>query len=173
VRLEQVEPKKEALAEDPSRVQLSRVGKAAQLVLSEDRLSVTGHKGFRTVRASHGAHEGSWYCEVTMTHLGSTGHARVGWCTRQAELQAPVGFDQHGYRFRDVDGSKVHQGLRQAYGQQGFKEGDVVSGRRGMWCDEHSRSGREMAIGCCCCWSRRWHCVQISRWKRSAMWCES
>lgn len=90
-----------------SRVQLSKTGKATQLLLSEDRLSVTGHRGFRTVRASHGAHVGTWYCEVTVTHLGKSGHVRLGWCTRKAELQAPVGFDEHGFSYRDLEGSKV------------------------------------------------------------------
>lgn len=57
------EGKQEAV-DDPTRVQLSKVGKASQLQLSEDRLGVTGHKGFKTARASHGVHEGAWYCEV-------------------------------------------------------------------------------------------------------------
>lgn len=42
------------------------------------------------MRATHGAHEGSWYFEVKVTHLGATGHCRIGWATRKAELQAPV-----------------------------------------------------------------------------------
>lgn len=54
-----------------------------------------------------------------------TGHVRLGWCTNKAELQAPVGFDAHGYSYRDLEGSKVHQGLREPYGSA-FKEGDVV-----------------------------------------------
>lgn len=41
-------------------------------------------------RAVHGAHEGTWYMEMTVTHLGESGHARLGWATRKAELQAPV-----------------------------------------------------------------------------------
>ncbi|KAG2435880.1 hypothetical protein HXX76_007075 [Chlamydomonas incerta] len=114
--------------DDPTKVLLSKVHKAAQLQLGEDRLSVTGHKGFRTARASHGAHEGALYCEVRLTRLGRTGHARVGWCTRRAELQAPVGYDTFGFAFRDVDGSKVSNGLREPYmpGGAGFREGDVV-----------------------------------------------
>jgi Set1/Ash2 histone methyltransferase complex subunit ASH2 len=112
-------------ADDPTKVLISRVHKASQLQLSEDRLSVTGHKGFRTARCSHGAHEGALYCEVTVTHMGATGHCRLGWCTRKAELQAPVGYDAFGFCFRDVDGSKVSNGLREPYGQA-FKEGDVV-----------------------------------------------
>ncbi|KAG2492185.1 hypothetical protein HYH03_009433 [Edaphochlamys debaryana] len=111
--------------DDPSRVSLSKVHKAAQLVLSEDRLSVTGCKGFRTARGSHGAHEGALYCEVTITRMGKTGHCRLGWCTRKAELQAPVGYDTFGFAYRDVDGSRVSAGLREPYGAP-FKEGDVV-----------------------------------------------
>lgn len=47
-------------------VQLSKSGKAQQLTLSEDHLSVTGAKGFRSVRCTHGVHRGSWYCEFTI-----------------------------------------------------------------------------------------------------------
>lgn len=54
-------------------VALSRTDKAQQLQLSNDRLSVTGSKGYRMARATHGAHEGTWYYEVTITHLGETG----------------------------------------------------------------------------------------------------
>ncbi len=52
-------------------------------------------------------------------------HCFAGFSTRKAELQAPVGFDVHGYGFRDIDGSKVYEGRREAYGSP-FKEGDVV-----------------------------------------------
>lgn len=103
----QVETKAVAPSEDLSRVQLSRTFKAPQLQLSDDCLTVTGHRGFRTVRASHGAHSGAWYCEATVTHLGATGHVRLGWCTRKAELNAPVGFDEFGFCYRDLEGSKV------------------------------------------------------------------
>ncbi|PNH04790.1 Set1/Ash2 histone methyltransferase complex subunit ASH2 [Tetrabaena socialis] len=111
--------------DDPHRVLVSKVHKAAQLQLSDDRLSVTGYKGFRSARGSHGAHEGALYCEVRVSRMGKTGHCRLGWCTRKAELQAPVGYDTFGFSFRDVDGSKVSNGLREPYGQP-FGEGDVV-----------------------------------------------
>lgn len=103
-------------------------GKALQLLVSPDRLSITGHKGYRTARATHGVHTGTWYCELTPTHLGASGHVRVGWCTHKVELQAPVGFDVYGYGFRDIQGSKIHNGLREAYSPGGasFGEGDVV-----------------------------------------------
>lgn len=125
VRVVRVEPKKEAHVDDPHRVALSKNGKAAQLVLSDDKLTVTGTKGFRTVRATHGVYQGAWYCEVKVAHLGETGHVRLGWCTRKAELQAPVGFDTHGYCYRDLEGSKVTAGKREEYGQA-YGEGDVV-----------------------------------------------
>mmetsp|Transcript_34775 Transcript_34775/g.88072 ORF Transcript_34775/g.88072 Transcript_34775/m.88072 type:complete len:333 (-) Transcript_34775:313-1311(-) len=125
VRVVRVEPKKEAHADDPYRVALSKNGKATQLVLSEDKLTVSGTKGFRTARATHGVFQGAWYCEARVVHLGESGHVRLGWCTRKAELQAPVGFDVHGYCYRDLEGSKVHAGKREPYGQQ-YGEGDVV-----------------------------------------------
>ncbi|GIL55194.1 hypothetical protein Vafri_10798 [Volvox africanus] len=111
--------------DDPHKVLISKVHKAAQLQLTDDRLSVTGYKGFRTARGSHGTHEGALYCEVRVTRMGVSGHCRLGWCTRKAELQAPVGYDTFGFSYRDVDGSKVSNGLREAYGQS-FREGDVV-----------------------------------------------
>lgn len=116
---------KQEPVDDPTRVQLSKVGKASQLQLSEDRLGVTGHKGFKTARASHGVHEGAWYCEVRVSHLGRSGHCRLGWCTRKAELQAPVGFDTFGFSYRDIEGSKVTEGRREPYGEP-FVEGDVI-----------------------------------------------
>jgi Set1/Ash2 histone methyltransferase complex subunit ASH2 len=91
-------------------VLLSKSDKSSALTLSEDRVTVSGRKGFRSVRATHGAHVGTWYCEAHVEHLGATGHMRLGWSTRRAEIDAPVGFDGYGYGYRDVDGSKV--GLR-------------------------------------------------------------
>ena len=108
VRLVRAERRTDAY-EDSSIVQLSAgvAGKAPQLVLSQERMAVTGHKGFRTVRATHGVFQGTWYAEVKVQHLGATGHVRLGWCTKKAELQAPVGFDTHGFAYRDLEGSKV------------------------------------------------------------------
>lgn len=42
------------------------------------------------VRATHGAHTGTWYFEVNIDHLGTSGHCRLGWCTNKGELQGPV-----------------------------------------------------------------------------------
>lgn len=64
------------------------------------------------VRATHGAHEGTWYYEVHIEELGASGAARVGWATRHAELQAPVGHDAYGYSYRSKEGSKVRCACR-------------------------------------------------------------
>lgn len=63
--------------------------------------------------------------QVRVSHLGRTGHCRLGWCTRKAELQAPVGFDAFGFSYRDMEGSKVTEGRREPYGEP-FVEGDVI-----------------------------------------------
>jgi Set1/Ash2 histone methyltransferase complex subunit ASH2 len=77
VRLVRAEPKK--ADENPGRVVMSKVTKASQLVLSENCLSVTGHKGFRTACATHGVPGvGTYFCEVEMCSLGVSGHVRVG-----------------------------------------------------------------------------------------------
>ena len=106
-------------------VKLSAEEKAPQIILDSTQLSAQSSKGYRTVRATHGAHKGAWYYEMTVKSLGDTGAVRVGWSTASAELQAPVGADHFGYSYRSVDGSKVHLGKREGYGVA-FKEGDVV-----------------------------------------------
>ena len=51
------------------RMLLSKVDKAPQLQLSEDRLTISGDKGYRSVRATHGAREGTWFFEVSTAVL--------------------------------------------------------------------------------------------------------
>jgi Set1/Ash2 histone methyltransferase complex subunit ASH2 len=109
-------------------VLLSTKHKAPGLELSADRLSVSGSKGYRSVRATHGFHEGTHYCEVTLAHLGGTGHARVGWGTAAAEINGPVGYDTHGYGVRDVDGARLHAAQRVPVDGDGapLRQGDVL-----------------------------------------------
>lgn len=40
----------------------------------------------------------------------------VGWSTSRADLATCVGSDKNGYGFRDVNGAKVHAGVRNYYG---------------------------------------------------------
>lgn len=105
---------------------LSKVYKAEKVELSEDRLTAGSTKGYRMVRATRGVIEGAWYFEIKVEHLGETGHTRLGWSTEKGDLQAPVGYDSNSYGYRDGDGSKVHKALREKYGDEGYKEGDVI-----------------------------------------------
>ncbi|XP_065867270.1 protein TRAUCO isoform X2 [Euphorbia lathyris] len=105
---------------------LSKVFKAEKVELSEDRLSAGSTKGYRMVRATRGVCEGAWYFEIKIASLGETGHTRLGWSTQKGDLQAPIGYDGNSFGYRDIDGSKVHKALREKYGEEGYKEGDVI-----------------------------------------------
>ncbi|XP_057456773.1 protein TRAUCO isoform X2 [Lotus japonicus] len=105
---------------------LSRAFKAEKVELSEDRLTAGSTKGYRMVRATRGVMEGAWYFEIKVVKLGETGHTRLGWSTAKGDLQAPVGYDGNSFGYRDIDGSKIHKALREKYGEEGYKEGDVI-----------------------------------------------
>ncbi|KAG2674814.1 hypothetical protein I3760_13G155100 [Carya illinoinensis] len=55
--------------------------------------------------------------------VGSTKGYRMVRATRGV---APVGYDGNNFGYRDIDGSKVHKALRNKYGEEGYKEGDVI-----------------------------------------------
>lgn len=122
---EQVDRASERLMRGWRPVRWSAEDKAPQITLDAAQLAASSSKGYRMVRATHGAHAGTWYYEVRVGQLGATGAVRLGWATREAELQACVGADGHGCGYRSVDGSKVHGGRREAYGQA-FRQGDVI-----------------------------------------------
>lgn len=52
---------------------------APQLKISDDRLTVTGEKGYSMVRASHGVRKGAWFFEVTVDDMPAETAARLGW----------------------------------------------------------------------------------------------
>lgn len=135
----------------PPSVALSTYDKASQLTLSKDQLICHGCEGgYRMVRATHGVFRGSYYFEVEIlphtvcksttsvsTNGGSSSsenpqevmpspHIRIGWSTRQGELQAPVGFDQYSYGYRDSCGSKSHKSQRVDHYGEPYQPGDVV-----------------------------------------------
>ena len=60
-------------------VDLSCLYAAPQLKISDDRLTVTGEKGYSMVRASHGVRKGSWYFEVSIDEMPPDTAARLGW----------------------------------------------------------------------------------------------
>ncbi|KAE9620241.1 hypothetical protein Lal_00019064 [Lupinus albus] len=105
---------------------LSKVYKAEKVELSDDRMGAGSTKGYRMVRATRGVVEGAWYFEIKIVKLGQTGHTRLGWSTERGDLQAPVGFDGNSFGYRDIDGSKIHKALREKYGEEGYKEDDVI-----------------------------------------------
>jgi len=46
--------------------------------------------------------------------------------SRQGELQAPVGYDNYSFGYRDIGGSKVHKGVRDdKYGEE-YGPGDII-----------------------------------------------
>lgn len=97
----------------PPSVVLSLRDKAPQLELSSDQLTCVGQDGFRMIRATQGVHSGSYYYEVEILAPESDdAHVRVGWSTRQGELQSFVGYDKWSYGFRDIVGSLVHGSSR-------------------------------------------------------------
>jgi Set1/Ash2 histone methyltransferase complex subunit ASH2 len=120
-----VERSSERLARGNRHVKLSTEEKAPQIVLDDAQLTASSSKGYCTVRCTHGAHSGTWYYEVKIEQLGQTGAVRLGWSTRESEIQAPVGSDGLGYAYRSVQGSKVHEGVREEYGKA-FGEGHII-----------------------------------------------
>ena len=76
------------------------------------------HTHLLQVRATHGAHQGTWYYEVRVERLGEGGAARLGWSTSKGELQAPVGTGERAGR-----GGGARQGAlgreRDAHVQEG------------------------------------------------------
>ena len=71
--------------------------------------------------------EGSWYFEVKVGQPlhGEAAHTRLGWCTEMGELQAPVGYDQNSYSYRDIGGTKFHEARGAEYGEA-YGPGDVI-----------------------------------------------
>ena len=102
-----------------------------------DGCTMRGSRGYSMVRASHSLSHGSWYVEVswllseddTAPHPhGSRGNARqstdcyapavrVGWCTADAPIDAPVGFDAGSFGYASRTGQAFHQSQGKLYGQ--------------------------------------------------------
>ena len=106
-------------------VLLSMNDRAPQLKLSEDRLGVTGEKGYSLVKGTHSVYMGSHYFEVTVTALPENSACRIGWAQEWANNQAPLGYDSFGYSYRSRKGTKFHKSIGRKYGK-GFGEGDTV-----------------------------------------------
>jgi Set1/Ash2 histone methyltransferase complex subunit ASH2 len=88
-------------------------------------MSFSSAAGYRSVQSNRGTYFGTWFFEIDVTYLGPTGHCRLGIGTARQEIDAPCGYTEASFGYRDVDGSKVHQAWRDRYGVP-YKEGDTV-----------------------------------------------
>jgi Set1/Ash2 histone methyltransferase complex subunit ASH2 len=99
---------------------------AQQLKLNDDRLTVTGDKGYCSVRSTHCISRGAWYYEVTITSMPSNTATRIGWAQHLANLQTPVGTDKFGYSWRSKKGTIFHEASGLHYSNGGYGENDVL-----------------------------------------------
>ncbi|XP_025113604.1 set1/Ash2 histone methyltransferase complex subunit ASH2-like isoform X2 [Pomacea canaliculata] len=109
-----------------SQVLLSMHDRAPQLKLSDDRLTVTGEKGYSMIRASHGVVSGQWFYEVTIDEMQEPTATRIGWSQSLGNLQAPCGYDKFSYSWRSRKGTRFHQSHGYHYCDGGYGEGDVL-----------------------------------------------
>lgn len=110
----------------PSNVLLALHDRAPQLKVSDDRLAVTGDKGYSTIRATHFVTKGCWYWEATIEEMPEGSAARLGWGQDYANLQAPLGYDKFGYSWRSKKGTKFHESHGKHYSNGGYGEGDTI-----------------------------------------------
>ncbi|KAF5297236.1 hypothetical protein FQR65_LT19730 [Abscondita terminalis] len=109
----------------PSTVLLSLHDRAPQLKISEDRLAVTGEKGYSMVRATHWVNRDCWYWEATVQVMPEVSAVRIGWGQDYANLQAPLGFDKFGYSWRSKQGTRFHESIGKYY-SSGYGKGDTL-----------------------------------------------
>nr|CAG4643104.1 EOG090X03NS [Ilyocryptus agilis] len=110
---------------NPTQVLLALHDRAPQLKVTEDRLAVTGEKGYCTVRATHYVNRGSWYWECTIEEMPDTAATRIGYGQAYANLQAPLGYDKFGYSWRSRKGTVFHESMGKHF-STGYGEGDVL-----------------------------------------------
>ncbi|GBM38040.1 Set1/Ash2 histone methyltransferase complex subunit ASH2 [Araneus ventricosus] len=110
----------------PSNVLIALHDRAPQLKVSDDRLSVTGEKGYCMARATHGVNRGTWYFEITMDDVPDGAAARLGWSQPLANLQGPLGYDKFSYSWRSRKGTKFHESRGYHYSDEGYGQGDTL-----------------------------------------------
>ncbi|XP_072165071.1 set1/Ash2 histone methyltransferase complex subunit ASH2-like [Diadema setosum] len=111
-----------ALSKD---VLLALHDRAPQLKISEDRLSVTGDRGYCMVRSTHGVNRGSWYFEVTIDQMPEGSATRLGWSQPLGNLQAPLGYDKFSYSWRSRKGTRFHESRGKHY-SEAYGAGDTL-----------------------------------------------
>ncbi|XP_065176301.1 set1/Ash2 histone methyltransferase complex subunit ASH2-like [Sycon ciliatum] len=100
--------------------------RAPQLKVSEDRLNVTGDKGYCMIRGTVGVSHGQWYFEVRVDSMPEPSACRIGWAQSLGQLQAPCGYDKFSYSWRSRKGTFFHQSVGKHYSAGGFGTGDVL-----------------------------------------------
>jgi len=109
----------------PDSVLLALHDRAQQLTVSDDRMWLTGAKFYCTARATHGVKKGTWYYEMRISEMPEGGAVRVGWAQKNANLQAPLGFDKFGYSCRSRKGTRFHDSVGKHY-SNGYGQGDII-----------------------------------------------
>uniref|UniRef100_A0A0N4ZPB7 B30.2/SPRY domain-containing protein n=1 Tax=Parastrongyloides trichosuri TaxID=131310 RepID=A0A0N4ZPB7_PARTI len=113
---------------DIPKVSLSPSDRAPQLILSNDNLTVANveFEGYCMAKATHSVSKGKWYYEVLFDSQPQGTHIRIGWSTKDAVVQAPVGYTEFSYSWRSHHGTVFHKAKGRTYGKKDFKEGDVL-----------------------------------------------
>lgn len=113
--------------------------------ISKEADMISTDKGFRSARSNIGVRNGKWLAEIEILgpdediNLASGGggggenlkmlkdgpHVRLGWGRREAQLNAPVGFDAYSYGLRDKNGDKITMSRCCQYSNT-FGPGDVI-----------------------------------------------
>ncbi|XP_017140670.1 set1/Ash2 histone methyltransferase complex subunit ASH2 isoform X1 [Drosophila miranda] len=109
----------------PHAVLLALHDRAPQLKISEDRLAVTGERGYCMVRATHSVNRGCWYYEITIEEMPEGAATRLGWGREYGNLQAPLGYDKFGYSWRSRKGTKFTESHGKHYSES-YMEGDTL-----------------------------------------------
>ncbi|KAM8704008.1 hypothetical protein ACLKA7_008607 [Drosophila subpalustris] len=109
----------------PHAVLLALHDRAPQLKISEDRLAVTGERGYSQVRATHSVNRGRWYYEITIEEMPEGAATRIGWGREYGNLQAPLGYDKFGYSWRSRKGTKFTESQGKHY-SEAYAEGDTL-----------------------------------------------
>lgn len=132
-------------------VRISNVNLQGNVCLSDEETCVTSFSGYRSVRivaksvlssgecvckqtlvfvqvrATHGVRQGTWVYEVKIIEPLTDGlGVRVGWVTKDAPLDEPVGANRNGYGFVAGTAHAVHDRQKRAYGSLAALKGDVI-----------------------------------------------
>lgn len=110
--------------EGPICLASTNIHSAQQVAIDSANMSLMNEKGFAMARATHGFDFGTWYFEVEIP-IDSPGHFRIGVSQILGEAQAPVGYDEYSYAYRDKDGAAMHCGKSKPYGAP-YGPGDTI-----------------------------------------------